>query len=66
MANRKEPIDVFLWVLAAMFIILLNITVAFNKPSQEELACASNKNRTNALLLAPPHALKHKYGCYTR
>jgi hypothetical protein len=66
MARRKEPIDIFLWILTALFVILLNITVAFNRPSQEELACASNASRTSALLLASPQVANHKYRCYTR
>lgn len=63
--NRKnEWSDVYIWGLSAFFVLALNLTVAFNKPSKEEQACSNNSLRTEAMVLANANIMSHHYGCF--
>lgn len=64
MNKKNEWSDVYIWGLAAFFVLALNLTTAFNKPSKEEEACSSNSLRTEAMVLANTNIISHHYGCF--
>lgn len=64
MNKKNEWSDVYIWGLAAFFVLALNLTTAFNKPSKEEEACSNNTLRTEAMVLANTNIIGHHYGCF--
>ena len=64
MIKKNEWTDVYIWMLSAFFMIALNLTIAFNKPSKEEEACSNNTGRTEAMVLANASIITHHYGCF--
>lgn len=63
--KKNEWSDVYIWGLAAFFVLALNLTVVFNKPSKEEEACSSNSSRVEAMVLANANAVSQHYGCFS-
>lgn len=62
--NKNTWSDVYLWSLGAMFAVALMLTLAFNKPSEEELACSYNADRAEAVVVVDTSKLRSFYECY--
>lgn len=64
MNKKNEWSDVYIWSLAAFFVLALNLTAALNKPSKEEEACSYNSLRTQAMVLVNTNTISRHYGCF--